>query len=110
TGYLKEIIRLQQSGVLHKIGFMKKGLSETLNSISGVKSEFLITIVKDHKEIKSTPFEGLNLGVFSHDSFRKNLHNQIAAALLFPDGRVHAHEEERFDYFNCRSRFVVHPF
>lgn len=110
TGYLKEIIRLQQSGVLRKIGFMKKGLSETLNSISGVKSEFLITIVKDNLSINTTPFEGLNLGVFSHDSFRKNLHNQVAAALLFPDARVHAHEEERFDYFHCRDRFVVHPF
>src|SRR6185503_7732058 len=53
---------------------------------------------------------GLNLGVFSHDSFRKNLHNQIAAALLFSDASVHAHEKERFDYFHCRDRFVVHPF
>lgn len=110
TNYLREIIKLQQRGVLHKIGFMKKGLAETFNAISGIRSEFLITIVKDNPEVQPALFQGLNLGVFPHDSFRKNLHNQVAAALLFPNATVHVHEDKHFDYFNSPKRFKEHPF
>jgi len=110
AAYLREIIELHQRGIIHKIGFMKKGLPETLNKVAGIKSEFLITIVNEHAGMNVAPANGFNIGVFTHDSFRKNFHNQVAAALMFDDAMVHVHQNENLEYLQSNHRLKIHPF
>jgi glycosyltransferase involved in cell wall biosynthesis len=48
--------------------------------------------------------------VFVHHSFRKNLHNQVAAALILENAMVHVHDDHDFEYLQSGQRLLAHPF
>jgi glycosyltransferase involved in cell wall biosynthesis len=108
--YLKEVLWLSQEKIIHRIGFIKKGLSETLNKILNIHSHFLINIGNENETVKTESISGLHVGVFTHNSFRKNLHNQVAAALMLDQATVHVHDTGDFEYLNSASRLRAHPF
>jgi glycosyltransferase involved in cell wall biosynthesis len=113
SGILKEILELHKSGFVKKIGFVKKGLAETIEKVTGIKTYFIInkTNVIESKRIISTDCtSGLNIGVYTHDQYRKNIHNQVAAALMFENAKVHIHKNYGFDYLFSDHRLFIHPF
>ncbi|MBX7140212.1 MAG: hypothetical protein K1X63_03950 [Chitinophagales bacterium] len=110
AAYLKEVLGLAQQKIIHRIGFVKKGLSETLNKITGIDSHFLINIGNENDGVKTQALSGLHVGVFTHNSFRKNLHNQVAAALMLEQATVHVHDDHDFEYLNSAGRLRAHPF
>jgi glycosyltransferase involved in cell wall biosynthesis len=110
---LKEILELNKTGLVKKIGFVKKGMSETLKKTVGIETYYLIpmTIPTEYKGFnKNINSSELNLGVLTHNQYRKNIHNQVAAALMFENSKVHIHEKYEFDYLFNNYRLFVHPF
>lgn len=110
---LKEILELHQNGFIHHIGFIKKGMSETFEAVAGIKSSHLIPMTKKipYKVFEKThEYPGLNIGVFTGNHYRKNIDNQVAAALMFPESAVHVHSNNEFDYLFNNDRITEHPF
>ncbi|MEO5674949.1 MAG: hypothetical protein ABIQ74_09900 [Chitinophagales bacterium] len=110
---LKEILELHQKGFIHHIGFIKKGMSETFEVVAGIKSSHLIPMTKkipDKVFEKTHAYPGLNIGVFTGNHYRKNIDNQVAAALMFPESTVHVHSHNQFDYLFNNERITEHPF
>lgn len=110
ASHLHEIMGLNQHGIIRRLGFFKKGLAETLNKITGIDSHFLINIGNENDGVKTQTLSGLHAGVFTHNSFRKNLHNQVAAALMLEQATVHVHDDHDFEYLNSAGRLRAHPF
>jgi glycosyltransferase involved in cell wall biosynthesis len=113
TTLLKEIIELNKIGYVKKIGFVKKGMTETINKVAEIDTHFLIPMMipienKGFSSIINT--NELNLGVFTHELYRKNIHNQVAAALMFENANVHIHKNYGFDYLFSDHRLFIHPF
>lgn len=108
--YLREIVELHKQGILYRIGFIKKGLSETMDKLAGIESHHLINIFDQNQEVSDTELKGLHAGVFAGDSFRKNVDNQVAAALLLPHSIVHVLGNKKYECFSNEDRIVTHSF
>ncbi len=107
--YLADVIDCYHRGLVGAVGFMKKGLFDTLHKLHGIRGAPLLTIV-DVRSLAVQPKPGLHIGVFTHQAFRKNLHNQVAAALLFDQATVHVHDDKDLDYLNGHQRIQANPF
>jgi len=108
---LVKIISLMKEGVLDKVGFNKKGLPETLESLTGFKSSY---IVINNPNVGFLPekkaYIGLHIGVMGNNSFRKNIHNQVGGALGVSDSKVHVIDDSEFEYFQNQDRIISHGF
>lgn len=105
------ILKLLSAKKIHKVGFNKKGLAETMNNFSGLNFNYLMVKTPDfdYMPIKSTQ-KLINIGVLGSNSFRKNIHNQVAASLLISDSMVHVIEKQEFDYLGLDNRIIEHGF
>jgi glycosyltransferase involved in cell wall biosynthesis len=110
TGYLGEVMALQKERIIGRIGFMKKGMAETMQSVTGLEATHVLTIVREDFAVTLHTLPGLNIGVFTHDTFRKNMHSQVAAALMFKESAVHVHDHSSLSYLQSEKRLHSHPF
>lgn len=108
---LKEILDLESDNYINKIGFVKKGMSESLRKIRGTNSSH-ITLLTDLNltKYKSKVDNVIRIGVLTHDHYRKNIHNQIAAALMVNNSVIHIKKNYNYQYFKSDNRFCVQPF
>ncbi len=106
-----EITDLALKGDIHKVGFISKGMAGTVEKILGFDC-YSIDIPKP----SLTPLENkidldpnlFHIGVFGGDTFNKNLHNQVAHALLMEQSIVHVADKSVFRYFGQDLRIVEH--
>jgi len=110
---LKIILQLCRDGVVAKLASNKKGLPETIRALAGVDVyKFMVPT-----RVPAPPAEatiragrvGPHIGVLGNDIFRKNIHNQVAAALLIEGSIVHVAGHLGLDYWGCDHRLVYHP-
>ena len=108
---LKEILDLESSNKINKIGFVKKGMSESMRNIRSTNCCHLLlkTDLKLMKH-KTKVDKQIRIGVLTHDQYRKNIHNQIAAALMVKRSVVHIKKNYNYQYFKSDNRFAVEPF
>ena len=88
-------------------------MSETLVKVSGLNTFHLIPMtlpISDDLKKQVVPLPGINIGVLTHNQYRKNLHNQVAAALMFEKAKVYIHTDYGFDYLMSNERLCIHPF
>ncbi len=107
------ILRLCRDGVITKLACNKKGLPETIERLAGLRVHKVILPTRAsqfpaRRTIQRAPGE-IHIGVLAHDTFRKNIHNQVAAALLIDGTRVHVAGTPAVDYWDCEHRLVHHP-
>lgn len=110
---LKEILQLNIDGYIKKIGFVKKGMAETFSRVSDIDAHYIIPQTKKIKKLGKHPnidTSQLNLGILTHNQYRKNLHNQVAAALMFNNAEIHIRKNYDFDYLSSNDRLVIHDF
>ncbi|MFL2571426.1 MAG: hypothetical protein ACJ0QL_06080 [Parvicellaceae bacterium] len=108
---LKEILDLESSKQINKIGFVKKGMSESMRKIRNTNcSHILLSTDLRLMKYKTTGESKIRIGVLTHDQYRKNIHNQIAAALMVDKSIVHIKKNYNYKYFKSENRFVVDPF
>lgn len=107
--HLKEIIELHRQGFVRRIAFTKKDMAEVLTRLLGIDACQVLNVVAVPEEALP-PRAGLHVGVFTHEDFRKNYHNQVAAALLLPEAQVHVHDGTLFAYLGNAHRLNEHRF
>ena len=108
---LKELLDLESRKLINKIGFVKKGMSETLSKIRDTNCCHVILktdlkLKRDQTKVENNT----RIGVLTHDQYRKNIHNQIAAALMVKHSFVHIKKNYNYQYFKSDKRFVEEPY
>lgn len=107
----REILDLESSKKINKVGFVKKGMSESMRKIRNTNCcHILLSTDLKLMKYKTTGDSEIRIGVSTHDQYRKNIHNQIAAALMVDKSTVHIKKNYNYKYFNSENRFVVEPF
>jgi len=101
-----KMIALRQSGVIDELGFVKKGLSLTVNKLYGFYSKEII--LKNPLKIEIPKMPGINIGVMVNSSFRKNLHNMCVAALMVDESNVHVLDKNDILYIPHQERIIAH--
>jgi glycosyltransferase involved in cell wall biosynthesis len=109
----KTILQLCRDGVIAKLACCKKGLPETIGRLTGLRAHKImvptrVTAASAGQTIRRGPGEW-HIGVLAHDTFRKNIHNQVAAALMIEGATVHVAGRPEFDYWGWDHRLVYHP-
>jgi len=100
--------QLAKQKKIHKLGFVKKGLAETFSQLWEIDC-YELPLPTKTKDIKVSTLPGLNIGVFGYHNFNKNVINQVYAALLIPNAKVHVlGYSDVFDKIN-KERLVIHP-
>jgi hypothetical protein len=106
------VLRLCREGVIAKLACNKKGLPQTIEKLAGVQAhKFMIPtrLAGGSAAPRSRATGGPHIGVLGQDLFRKNVHNQVAAALLIDGATVHVAGKLRLDYWGRHHRLVRHP-
>ena len=107
----REILDLESSKKINKIGFVKKGMSESMRKIRSTNCcHILLKTDLNLIKYKTKVDKQIRIGVLTHDQYRKNIHNQIAAALMFENSVVHIKKNYNYQYFKSDNRFAVEPF
>ena len=104
-----KIIEGRRSGVIDAIGFVKKGLALTIEKYFNLSC---FEIILPNNKIRARPpfySENLNIGCLVNNSFRKNIHNQVMAASLIEEAKVHVFKNSELDYLD-RGQFIQHEY
>lgn len=104
------IIELVKMGLINKVGFNKPGLGKTVENLYGIDAfEYLNKTFIYHPELLEKPGlpDGLNIGVLGNNDFRKNIHNQVAAALMVQNSYVHVKDLTPVQYLDLSKRRII---
>lgn len=105
------MFKMQKKGLLYHIGFVKKDMDKTFEMHTGQKSYPIVLKTNENLIGKIYPkYEGLNIGVMTHDAFRKNLYNMVSAGLLHKEAKVHLKSEYLTYYLQNQERIVKHGY
>lgn len=106
-----KIIDLVKNKKIDRIAFIKKGLEMSIQKIFGIHAYSLILPPPDISKIELARIQNrkhIHIGVFANNQLRKNVHNQIASALMIENAIVHTTDKFEYAYFNCDDRIVEH--
>jgi glycosyltransferase involved in cell wall biosynthesis len=109
--WMSRMIQLANIGKIKKIGFIKKGMAETVHKLYGFDCEQIpLPSPEIPKGIQRLNLDRskFHIGVFGADTFNKNLHNQVVHALLIENAVIHVLDKSIFDYLNMSDRIVEH--
>jgi len=105
------LIHLANEGKIDKIGFVKKGLAETVSILTKAKCYSLnlrCTIPSDSRKEKKASGV-IKIAIPGSIGFNKNLNNQVAAALMVENSEVHVWgNSHNFDMWELNQRIVNH--
>lgn len=109
--YFYKLADLSKNKKVDKIGFVKKGLDKSFNKLTGVNCyPILLKTDENIFKIKSEKKEGVNIGVLTHDAFRKNIYNQTSAALMVDNAIVHMKSPYKTFYLGNNERIKIHSY
>lgn len=92
------MIDLLRSGRVQSLGFVKKGLAQSVLKIYGVRTnEIILPNVQIATDIIPMS-DKINIGCLVNTSFRKNLHNQAMAALMVEKSVLHVFNNSELVY------------
>jgi glycosyltransferase involved in cell wall biosynthesis len=102
-------ITLCREGKIDKLGVVKKGHEMVFKEIFNIDVHLLynrvpileVSLVKMRSRV-------INIGVLVNNSFRKNLHCQVIAALMIENVMVHVLEKRELNYLPDQSRIIEH--
>jgi glycosyltransferase involved in cell wall biosynthesis len=102
--------QLTQSGKLDKIGLIRKDLVKPLSELFSINCFELrnVCIIPEHFELLRLNKEKIHIGIFGGNTFNKNLHNQVAGALLVNNSVIHVGNLSSFRYWNQANRIIEH--
>lgn len=103
------MIDARKIGLIDELGFAKKGLSLTVNKLYGFNSCEIILI--NPAKIEQDKFSsGIDIGVLVNNTFRKNFHNMVGAAMLMDEAKIHVTDTKELKYWNEKDRVIAHGF
>lgn len=107
--HFQNMSELLRKGILYKVGFVKKDMDKSFRILT--KGEYFPILLKTDESIiniQTDEFEGKNIGVLTHNGFRKNIYNMISAGLMHEDAHVHVKDRYLSDYMNNQERIIEH--
>ncbi len=109
--WMARLFQLTRTGKIKKLGFIKKGMAETVNQLYGFDCKHIpLPPPKIPKGLQKLNLDRskFHIGVFGADTFNKNLHNQVVHALLLENAIIHVLDKSIFEYLNMSNRIVEH--
>jgi glycosyltransferase involved in cell wall biosynthesis len=109
--WMTRLFHLTSIGKIKKIGFIKKGMAETVHQLYGFDCKHIplpppkIPMGIQKLDLDRSKF---HIGVFGADTFNKNLHNQVVHALIIENSIIHVLDKSIFEYLNMSDRIVEH--
>lgn len=108
---LSLIINLYTERKINKIACHKKGLAETLKKLFNVSS-FEILLKTSIPEIQKNKFSfydsKVHVGILANNQFLKNIHTQVAGALMIDNSVVHVSDNAELFYLGHKDRIINH--
>ena len=105
THLFSNLLSLCEDGKIQKLGFIKKGMRETFYKLKNLNTFHLLLFTRKLDILPAAKEKGfISIGIFSHDLYRKNIHNQVAAALMTVNSRVFLRQNYGFDYLGNIDR------
>jgi glycosyltransferase involved in cell wall biosynthesis len=105
------LVHLANEGTIDKLGFVKKGLAETLSKLTKATcyNLNLKSVLPDLPQGNKMSSDRIKVAIPGVSNFNKNLNNQVAAALLLENSEVHVwgHGHD-FDMWEMNHRIVNH--
>ncbi len=111
SDYLNWLLELAASKQIAKLAFVKKGMTELFYSLQKINTQHLLLKTPELNPARIN-FERneLQIGVLGAGHYRKNFHNQVAAALLFSEAKVHVKNADELNYLKSNNRIVQHKY
>ena len=109
--WMTRMFQLTTMGKIKKIGFIKKGMAETVHQLFGFDCQHVqLPKPKIPEGIQQLNLDRskFHIGVFGADTFNKNLHNQLVHALLIENTIIHVLDKSIFEYLNMSERIIEH--
>jgi glycosyltransferase involved in cell wall biosynthesis len=109
--WMAKMFQMTRIGKIKKIGFIKKGMAETVHQLYGFDCHHIplpppkIPMGIQKLDLDQSKF---HIGVFGADTFNKNLHNQVIHALLLENAVIHVLDKSIFEYLNMSERIIEH--
>ncbi|MCY7410434.1 MAG: hypothetical protein LH473_09185 [Chitinophagales bacterium] len=111
SDYLDWLLEITSSKQITKLAFVKKGMAELFYSLQKLNTHHLLLKTPELKPAKiNFEKDELHIGVLGSGHYRKNFHNQVAAALLFSEAKVHVKKTDELNYLKSNSRIVQHKY
>jgi glycosyltransferase involved in cell wall biosynthesis len=109
--WMARMFLMSRIGKIKKIGFIKKGMAETVHQLYGFDCQHIPLprpeIPKGLQKLNLDQSK-FHIGVFGADTFNKNLHNQVVHALLIEKAIIHVLDKSIFSYLNMDNRIIEH--
>lgn len=108
---MEKLISRAKKKEIKRMGFVKRGMAEVIAELYNQETQFYplpSPALAGSKSPLNLNQSAIHVGVFGSDSFNKNLHNQVAAALLVPNAQVHVLDDGPFQYLNLSKRITGH--
>jgi hypothetical protein len=103
------MVHLTQQKKLDKIGFAKKGFGLAFQQLYKIPCYELIYYNPEPlTDVKKINDGKIHVGVLVNNSFRKNFHTQVMAALLIENSIVHVMDNSELAYLESESRIIAH--
>lgn len=102
-----EIINLSLQKKIQTIGFVKAGMAKTVAKLYEIDCVDLVLPTNIQGMPRSKPTDVIQVGCLVSNNFRKNLHNQLNAALLIDNAIVHVFENNDLAYLP-QERIIQH--
>lgn len=103
------MVRISKQKRLRKIGFAKKGFALAYEQLFGTRSfELIYKNPEPVHGLKKYTDGRIHIGVLVNNSFRKNFHTQVMAALLVQNSVVHVGNADELDYLGAAERIIAH--
>ena len=111
AAHFNEMLNLHKKGIIYHLGFVKKDMDKTIGELTGHKAYQIILKTDDSIIGRTYPkYDGLNIGVMTHDAFRKNIYNMVSAALMHKDAMVHMKDRYKTFYLQNAERIITHGY
>lgn len=103
------MVRMSKQKKIHKIGFAKKGFALAYEQLFGTRCfELIYKNPEPVKGLKKYTDGKIHIGVLVNNSFRKNFHTQVMAALMIENAVIHVADASELGYLDAAGRIVAH--
>jgi hypothetical protein len=103
------MVRACKEKRIRKIGFAKKGFGLAFQQLFGTRSfELIYKNPAPIAGLKKYTDGKIHIGALVNNSFRKNFHTQVMAALMIENSVVHVGDASELDYLGVGNRIVSH--
>jgi len=105
----ESFLQLSKLGVVEKIGFCKRDLSEYFKT-RGYNTFFVMNrFYPERHSYKKINKKNLKIGIWGSNFWHRNITNQVIAATLVPHAEIHVNEISEHGFIDM-SRVTVHGF